>query len=244
MYRFLISRRWLAALLVVIVFSGTCVELGLWQLRRLDERKKLNAAVSTNMRLPVVPLADALATGRPLYRRVTVSGHYDVSQELLLTGRSFNDRPGSDVLTPLKLSDGRALIVNRGFVPLSVSAPATPATVPPGGAVSITGVLLPTEHRGFLGQREPVTGRLTTIVRIDVPRIRQQLPYDVVPQYLLLSSQTPPQPNGTLQYESFIPDLSNGPHLSYAIQWFFFASFAVLAYVVVAFRNARKVRVG
>lgn len=240
MYRFLGTRRWITALLVVLVFVAACVELGLWQLRRLDERKKLNAAVSTNMRLSVEPLDVALASGQPLYRRVTASGRYDVAEEILLTGRALNDRPGSDVLTPLKLADGRALIVNRGFVPLTVNAPGTPATAPPGGTVTVKGVLLPSEHRGFLGQKEPATGRLTTIPRIDIPRIRQQLPYDVVPEYLLLSSQSPMPTAGSPAYESFIPDLSNGPHLSYAIQWFLFASIALSGYVAVAYRTARK----
>ena len=244
MHRFLITRRWIAALAVVIVFSGTCVELGLWQLRRLDQRKTLNSAISSNIRLPVAPLQDALDTGHALYRRVTVTGRYDVSQEILLTGRAFNGRPGSDVLTPLRLADGHALIVNRGFISISVSTPGTPATSPPGGSVTVTGILLPSEHRGFLGQAEPVGTHLTTIVRIDVPRIRQQLPYDVVPEYLLLSSQTPQQLNNVPQPETFTPDLSNGPHLSYAIQWFFFSAFAVTAYVVIAVRTARKLRVG
>jgi cytochrome oxidase assembly protein ShyY1 len=240
MYRFLVSRRWIAAAAVVAAFSVACVELGLWQLRRLDQRKTLNAAISSSIHQPAAPLAEVLASGRPLYRHVTVTGRYDISQELLLTGRAFNDRPGSDVLTPLTLPDKRALIVNRGFVPLSVISPRTPATAPPDGTVTVTGILLPTEQRGFFGQKEPVGVHLTTIPRIDIPRIRQQLPYDVVPEYLLLSTQTPQQPTNTPQPESFLPDLGNGPHLSYAIQWFFFASFAIAAYAVVAFRTARK----
>ena len=134
MYRFLYSRKWLAALAVVIVFVVVCAELGLWQLRRLDQRKKLNAVVSSHMHLPLVPVGDALSGTDPsgaLYRRVTATGTYDVSQEVLLTGRAFNNRPGSDVLTPLVTTDGRALIVNRGFVPLSIDAPGAPQTKPP-----------------------------------------------------------------------------------------------------------------
>ena len=57
MYRFLYSKRWLAALAIVVVFGVTCVELGLWQLRRLDERKKLNAAISSHIHLPVIPVS-------------------------------------------------------------------------------------------------------------------------------------------------------------------------------------------
>ena len=192
MYRFLFSRRWLAALAVLIVFIVVCAELGLWQLRRLDQRKKLNAVVSSHMHLPVVSVGDALNGTNPsgaLYRRVTAKGTYDVSQEVLLTGRAFNNRPGSDVLTPLVTSNGRALIVNRGFVPLGIDKPGSSQTTPPSGDVTVTGILLPSETRGVLGQKEPLSGHLSTIVRIDVVRIRQQLPYDVFSAYLLLSAQ-------------------------------------------------------
>jgi cytochrome oxidase assembly protein ShyY1 len=241
MYRFLYSRRWLAALAVVIVFVAVCAELGLWQVRRLDQRKKLNAVVSAHMHLPVVPVGDALrgsdARGA-IYRRVTAKGTYDVSQEVLLTGRAFNNRPGSDVLTPLVTSDGRALIVNRGFVPLGIDKPASPQTTPPAGEVTVTGILLPSETRGVLGQKEPLSGHLSTIVRIDVDRIGKQLPYPPFQAYLLLSSQQPSQSGALPQLESYIPDLTNGPHLSYAIQWFFFALIAIAAYLVIARRTA------
>jgi len=244
MYRFLYSKRWLAALAIVVVFGVTCVELGLWQLRRLDERKKLNAAISSHIHLPVIPVSSLFGEGDAadaLYRRVTATGRYDVSQEVVLTGRAVNDRPGNDFLTPLRLPDGRALIVNRGFVPLGINAPGAPQAKPPSGDVTVTGIVLPSEARGFLGQKEPKSGQLSSIVRVDVPRIRQQLPYGLVSDqvYVLLATQRPAQPESLPAPESYIPDLSNGPHFSYAIQWFFFASIAVGAYLVIAWRTAR-----
>jgi cytochrome oxidase assembly protein ShyY1 len=242
MYRFLLSRKWIAALAVVVVFGAACVELGVWQLRRLDERKKLNAAISAHMHLAVVPVGVALSGSIPsdaLYRRVTATGRYDVSEELFLTGRALNNRPGKDVLTPLVTSNGRALIVNRGFVPLGIDKTGDPQTRPPAGDVTVTGILMPSEKRGFLGQKEPLNGHLTSIVRVDITRIRQQLPYNVFPAYLLLSNQQPGQTATLPQLETFIPDLSSGPHLSYAFQWFFFASIGVVAYLVIAWRTAR-----
>jgi len=105
----------------------------------------------------------------------------------------------------------------------------------------VTGIVLPSEKRGFLGQKEPESGQLSSIVRVDVPRIRRQLPYGLVSErvYVLLSAQQPAQPRSLPAPESYVPDLSNGPHFSYAIQWFFFASIAVVAYLVIGWRTAR-----
>lgn len=240
MYRFLVSRRWIVLLLVVFVFGVACVELGFWQLRRLDQRKTLNAAIISHKHMPIASVETVLGSAdvtAALYRRVTATGCYDIPQEVLLSGRAVNDRPGNDLITPLKLSDGRALIVNRGFVPLEINTPGAAQARPPSGMVTVTGILLPTEKKGLFGQTIP-SGHLSTIVRIDIPRIHEQLPYDVLPVYMLLATQKPAELGGLPQPESFTPDLSNGPHLSYAIQWFLFASIAVVGYLVIAWRTA------
>jgi surfeit locus 1 family protein len=244
MYRFLLSRRWLAGLLITAVVVGACLDLGFWQLRRLDARKKTNAIARTNLRTPATSVAAVLTGGdvnKVLYRHVTARGRYDVAQEVLLTGRAVNDRPGSDVLTPLVTSDGRALIVNRGFVPLDISAPGDQRARPPSGTVTVSGILLPTEQRGAFGASIPPTGRVTLIPRVDVARIGRQLPYAVFPAYLLMDSQQPAQQENVPQAERFVPDLSNGPHFNYAVQWFLFAALAVAGYTVLAWRKARAV---
>jgi surfeit locus 1 family protein len=239
MYRFLLSRRWLVMLILVVVFGVTCVELGFWQLRRLDSRKQLNAAITSHTHLPVAPDESVFGAGAggALYRRVTATGRYDVSQEILLSGRAVNDRPGNDVLTPLQLPDGRALLVNRGFVPLNINTPGAPQAKPPAGQVTVTGILLPSETKGLLGQTIP-GGHVATIVRIDIPRIAKQIPYALLPVYMLLATQQPAQSRGLPQPESYTPDLNNGPHLSYAIQWFIFATIAIGGYGVLAWRTA------
>ena len=240
MYRFLATKRWIAALMVVLLFGITCVELGFWQLRRLDQRKKLNAAITSHSHMPIAPVEVVIAQGPVdtwLYRHVTATGRYDVSGEVLLSGRAVNDRPGYDALTPLKLPDASALIVNRGFMPLNINTPGAAQTRPPPGNVTVTGILLPAETKGLFGQTIPGS-HLSTIVRIDVRRIREQLAYDVLPVYMLLEKQEPAETGGLPQPESYTPDLSNGPHFSYAVQWFIFATIAVVGFAVLAWRNA------
>lgn len=240
MYRFLTTRRWIVALIVVIVFGFTCVDLGFWQLRRLDQRKKQNAAITSHSHMPVAPLGAVISQEDDstwLYRHVTVTGRYDVSGEVLLSGRAVNDRPGYDALTPLTIAGASALIVNRGFMPLNINTPGAEQTRPPSGNVTVTGILLPTETKGLFGQTIP-SGHLSTIVRIDIRRIREQLPYSVLPVYMLLEKQQPAEASGMPEPESYTPDLSNGPHFSYAIQWFIFATIGVGGFAVLAWRTA------
>jgi surfeit locus 1 family protein len=243
MYRFLLTRRWLAVLMLLVAFVAVCVELGLWQLRRLDHRKHLVAQIERNIHLSAVDVEAAFATGdldSALYRHVSARGTFDVGQEVLLSGRAFNDRPGSDVLTPLVTADGRALIVNRGFVPLQIAKPGDARAKPPNGDLTVTGIILPAETRGLFGQAIPPSGRVDTIPRIDVARIGKQVPYPVFPAYLLLDQQQPVQPNDVPEAEHFTPDLTNGPHFSYAIQWFSFAAIAAITYLALAWRRARS----
>jgi cytochrome oxidase assembly protein ShyY1 len=235
--------RWIALSIALVVFVVSCVELGLWQLRRNDSRRHKNALATANMALPETPMETIAApVDRLPYRHVSARGHYDTANEILLSGRALNDRPGWDVLTPLVTADGRALIVNRGFVPLSVDKPGAAQAMPPTGTVTVEGILLASEGRGLFGQSVPETGRLETIPRIDVSRIGKQLPYAVFPVYLLLAKQSPPQPGTLPAAEPFVPDLEKGPHLGYAIQWFSFAFAAIAVYGVGLRRGLRTSR--
>jgi surfeit locus 1 family protein len=227
--------RWLTLSVALVVFVVACIELGLWQLRRNESRRHQNALATTNIALPEQPIETAVSA-RPAdrlpYLHVSARGHYDVSQELLLSGRALNDQPGWDVLTPLITADGRALIVNRGFVPLNLNKPGAAETRPPAGSVTVHGILLASEQRGLFGSAVPATGRLQTIPRVDVSRIGKQLPYAVFPVYMLLATQEPSQTGARPVAEPFVPDIEKGPHLGYAIQWFSFALAAMAVYAI------------
>jgi len=78
---------------------------------------------------------------------------------------------------------------------------------------------------------------VTTLAKIDLERIQAQLPYRIVPAYLLLQAQSPSQPS--LPEPAPLPELSEGPPLSYAIQWFTFAAIALIGFIVLALREGR-----
>jgi surfeit locus 1 family protein len=220
------------------------VTLGFWQLRRLDTVRTDNTRVRARLEQPAVDIEQVLPPGAgsspAVFRRVRASGRYDGVSEILVRNRSLNGAAGSHVLTPLRLSDGRAVVVDRGWVPLSPTAEEEGQSRPPVlEPVAIEGVLFPSERKGVFGPSIPPSGRLTTMPRIDLPRIAKQLEYPVLPLYVRLQSQAPPQ-RGRLPVPPGLPDLSEGPHLSYAIQWFLFAAVALATYLALLRRARRR----
>lgn len=227
MYRFLWSPRWLVAHVALIAVAATCVSLGLWQLRRLDERRAFNALVSSRLAAQEEPLAAVLGepADRLAYRRVTATGQYLPAEEVLLSPRSRDGAPGHDVLTPLVTGSG-GILVDRGWVPFALSTPPVAQAAPPPGPVTVTGYLLPGRHAPRAG---PVgAARLGFVSNADIDRLQSQVSVPLAPAYLVLTSQSPAP--GTLPRPGAPPELTEGPHLSYAVQWVLFACVAVIGY--------------
>ena len=242
-YRFLLTRRWIVASAVVLVAVVVMVMLGFWQLRRLDEVTSSNDRVRSRLAPPVLPVDHVLTSGvdpeDAVYRRVEASGRFDDGQEVVLDNRSDQGRAGKHLLTPLVIESGRALIVDRGWVPLDLSSDQATAARPPSGTVRVVGVLFSSERKGAFGPTIPPQGRLSAFPRVDVARIAQQLPYPAFPLYLRIVSQAPPQA-GELPIPPGMPVLDNGPHLSYAVQWFLFATVALTVFGALARREAKR----
>ena len=237
------GRRWIVRTVVVVIAVVTMVELGFWQLRRLHSVRAENARIRTTLNLSAVPIDSVLGPGHDqaaaAYRRVTVTGRYDRVSEIELANRSFEGTPGSHLLTPLRPASGIAVVVDRGWVPLDASPAQLESARPPLFAdATVVGVLFPSEKKTVFAPTIAPTGRLTTIARVDVPRIGKQLAYPVLPLYLRLEKQTPAQ--GELPVPPGLPDLSEGPHFSYAVQWFIFASLAAVTYIALLRKQLRR----
>jgi surfeit locus 1 family protein len=223
--RTLISRRWRWVTLGVIVLSVIMLRLGVWQLDRLGQRRAENARIE--QRLNSAPLA---LTGQPLdlvqdeYRRVTVRGTFDHSNSVLLRNRARQGDPGMHLLTPLRIENSdQAVLVDRGWLPLDATAPETRQQFDVAGTVEIQGIVRAPKTRTSpisAQDRVPEDGRLDAWYRPDVARIAAQMPYPLLPFYVE-AEQPPDQPPGLPRPDPQI-DLSNGPHLNYALQWLAF----------------------
>lgn len=216
------------------------VRLGVWQLDRLEERRELNQVTRERFIAEPVPLGQALdAAGGDLesleFRRVTVTGEFDPNEEVLIRSQVHLGQAGFHVITPLIVEEGLAVLVNRGWVPLTMDSVPVEAT-PPSGRVLVEGWVALTETRPPLGQEEP-PGELQVLNRVDIGRIGEQTAYPLASVYVVAIGE-----RGTeLPVPVKEPDFeSEGSHLAYAIQWFGFALIGVVGFYFLYRRKGRQ----
>ena len=247
---FWLQPKWLVGHVLVVVLVAAFVNFGFWQLRRLEERKALNADIASRSSLPVQPVGAVVdpASGfadveHLVYRRVSARGTYDGDASVLVRSRSLDGRPGFHVLTPLVTDEGAALVVNRGFTPFTAeTAQALSATRPPSGEVEVSGLLLRTQEREGIGPTDPPGGVLREIARADLGRLQQQYGIDLFPLSLQLEAQDPAPASGQLPVLLPRPAQSEGNHLSYAVQWFAFAAIGAGGWPLLLRATARERR--
>lgn len=238
-YRFLVSRRWISGIVLILVFAVLCHILAQWQLARRAEARAEIARVLTNYDASPLPIEDVLPnttdyTIDDKWRPVTLTGRYLPESELLVRNRPCQGASGYDVLTPFKLDSGPVLFVDRGCVP-SGSVANTAADYE-----RVTGVETTVVVR--LRASEPlVSGRtdaLGSAGSIHAPSIAERLGMSA---YTAAYGQLAGPERLSAPYLAERPAPDEGPHLSYAFQWYVFTLIAISGYVWSA-RNERRNR--
>jgi surfeit locus 1 family protein len=218
--------------LLVIAAMAVMARLGIWQLDRLEQRKAFNASVLAQVNQPSILLRGATLNtdlSGMEYRPVIVEGVYDHSQEVALRNQAWNDQIGVHLLTPLKIAGSdQAVLVDRGWVPVQDFSNHDWSQYTEPGAVRVQGVIrLPSEAPDF-GRRLDPPGRLEIWNFTNVARIDEQITYPLLSIYI---QQAPDASWNGLPYRTQPElDLTEGPHLGYAFQWFTFAIILGLGY--------------
>jgi surfeit locus 1 family protein len=206
-------------LLVAVV----CIRLGAWQLDRLGDRRSSNASALAARSAPLVVLDGRSLDSNLVNRRVRVRGRYDHAHDIVLRGRQYRGVPGVEIVSPLLPDGGHlAVLVNRGFVPSPDAFTVRPDSLREPGTALVEGIALPIDSgRGAPLQR----ATLITWSRLDRQALRDSLPYPLYPVYI---RQSPDSGLPRVPRRLDPPSLDDGPHLSYAIQWFAFAAIALV----------------
>lgn len=221
---------------IAVLAAAGCVRLGFWQLHRLDERRARNALVSQRLQAPPVdPRALPRDTALVRFRRVSVEGTPDYAHELIYAARTHNGSPGVNLLTPVRLAGtDTTVLVNRGWV-----------FAQDGSTIDTSRTRDPDSV--FVGFAEPLpsgpgaayTSKPNVIARLSYEIVAKALPYPVLPfAVIALNTSDTAAISDTARATPAItrltvPPLDEGPHLSYAIQWFGFAAVALIGAAIV-----------
>ncbi len=231
------SRRWAAFFVVVVVLAGATWWLGRWQFGRLEDRRHDNAVVERNEDAPPVPVEQILATGRDVdpddeWRTVTARGTYLADETVIVRYRTRDGASGVDVVVPLQTDAGPALLVDRGWLATSNSG-ADPDDVPdpPSGEVTITGYVRVDATGGSARVKDRSTRSISS------KEIGTALDRQVYGGYVLLASEDPAPATPLERAE--LPELGDGPHFFYGLQWWFFGVLALFGFFYLAYDEWR-----
>jgi surfeit locus 1 family protein len=174
------------------------------------------------------------------YRPAIATGYFDFENQVVIRNQvwiqSWGNEIGYSLLTPLLLQNGQAVLVQRGWIPLTYDTPLSWRNFDQPGEVSIQGIIRLPLEKGEMGGGVPdptlIPGQdgLFFWNYTNLKRIQQQLPYEILPIYI---QQAPVTEEEILPYRS-IPrlELTDGAHLGYALQWFFYALLLIFGYPI------------
>lgn len=241
-FAFLLSRRWLIFAVVVALLAWLAWILGEWQFDRLDQRRDQNAQVRANEEAEPVPVAEVMSQdGGPEagdeWRLVTATGEYDVDNTVTIRYRTREGEPGVDVVVPFVTTTGQVVAVDRGWLP-SDNRGGTPDDIPapPDGEVTLTGWL-----------RVDATGSSAEVAdhsarAVSGKEIGEALDLPTYHGFVDLHTEDPEPEQPLMPVE--LPDLGEGPHFFYGLQWWFFGLLALVGFGWLARDEWRKGRAG
>jgi len=235
--RFLLSRRWVLFALFVGVLAFLFVRLGEWQFHRLDEREQRNEWTERNLAASPAPVEDVMAvdSGVPADRewlRVRATGTYDAEATVIVRYQTRDGDAGVDLVTPLLTRSGTALLVDRGWVATDNTGD-VPADLPapPPGEVEVVGFVRADSSGNGIEVQDGSTRAISS------EEIGKTLDYPVYDGFVDAETEDPAPTDEVVRAE--LPDLGEGPHFFYGIQWWFFGALAVFGFAYLVWDEKR-----
>jgi surfeit locus 1 family protein len=222
--------------LVTFAAVAAFVTAGNWQHARMRTKEVLAAAYDAASRAAPTPLPDVGAGGdwaRERFRRVSVAGEFDSGHQIHVDNKINAGRVGYDVVTPLRLADGRIVLVDRGWIAAGPSRAVLPEAPPPSGEVTVEGRINLAERYLELGS---TGGSGPLWQNLDPSRFAAATGLNVLPVYI--EQTAPPKAGDGLLRSWPRPDFGVEKHRIYMLQWYAFAIVAVVLWTVVNWRGS------
>jgi cytochrome oxidase assembly protein ShyY1 len=236
--RFLVSRRWALFALVVVVLGVGCYFLGRWQFHRLHDREVANTQIRKNLAASPAPVSDVMSPDRPVrpsdeWRRVSISGSYVADKSVVIRYQTRDGASGVDIVTPLRTSDGASVLVDRGWMKTgNVGSDQVDSPAPPAGDVTVVGFV----RADATGDATKVTDRSAR--SISSRQIEGSTDLALYRGFVDAEHETPAASKPLVRTE--LPDLGNGPHFFYGLQWWFFGLLAIGGFGYLVWDERRK----
>ncbi len=230
----------LVGTVLAVVGVAIFVSLGMWQLRRAEQKQALQTSFERGQEVTSTVTSENIAT-LPRYQRVRTRGHYLNARQILLDNMpSAEGRPGYRVLTPFALETGGHLLVDRGWIPMGDRRTDLPQLEVDETPREINGLLDELPRPG-LRLEEGVLEANGTWPRVlnfpELDTIERALSMRVAPHIVLLD---PSEPDGFQRAWQVLTRFGPERHVGYAVQWFVFALVAIIIYVSLSWRRAEQ----
>jgi surfeit locus 1 family protein len=215
---------------LVLIAAAVCVRLGIWQLDRRDERRARNRVVAERLAAPpVAPESLPADSATVRYRLVRLDGAPDFSRQIVLSPRTRDGAPGVNIVTPWRRpGNDTAILVNRGWV-YAPDALSVELARYDESATAVTGHAEP-----IAGGADPtIEGHPRTLRRLEAASVAALFPYPVAPFVVIAGGDSARTASGFPLMRVGVPVMDEGPHLSYAFQWFSFAAVALVGGAIV-----------
>lgn len=215
---------------------GILLGMGTWQLQRAEEKKEILSLYAQRSAETAIPLDIGRESYAALrYRNVIVTGHYDEARQFLLDNQIRNRRAGYSVLTPLRIGNGKSVLVDRGWVPQGLTRQLLPKVNVQQLETVVRGQVYVPFGRAFsLGSIDAGSQLWPRVIQyVEFSEISARLGYDLLPLIIRLQ---PDAPDGYLRKWMTVP-FTPARHVAYAVQWF---GLAVALLLIVGIAMSRK----
>lgn len=228
-YNFLVKPFWVFSHIFVLSVSIGMLFLSVWQFQRLAERKEINESLSSNISSDSIDYTDIDNSDlNDEYLKVNVKGKILDSDFIRIISKTNNGMTGQHVIALLKTDNDELMFVNRGFIE------GEPETVAEVNDSDFVGYLRLTQEKGFFGLTDDLNSDYAP--RVDINSLGKRLDNQskLSPYWLQLESPS----NDVVALEA--PEISEGSHLSYAIQWIIFSILTMIFYIAILYRKIKS----